>query len=511
VHHDKNNFFYFYKISHNNRHKNGNKTHVISLNYIFGHLLINKQNQNNGLIIAYIIKNYFDMRKITLLFFIFFYQITIGLGQYKDLLDFNGTNGSSPGNLIFSGNTLFGVSGGHIYSLNMDGTGYKNIATITGATGSLTLIGNTLYGFTVNGGAKNLGSIYSIHTDGTGYVNLYDFDNVNGANPNGSLTLSGTTFYGVTQKGGNGYGNIFSINIDGTGYKNLYMFSSTGSGFVNNDLIIIQNVLYGTTTTKPDISTPYGSIYSINPNGTGYKVLHPLEFPVGGLAFSGNTIYGCTHGGNNGAGAIYSINADGSGFKSIFNGQYPNDAYPYGTLIVSSGILYGMTSSPGGAGGVGAIFSINIDGTGNKTLFDFNGSNGIGGNSLIMSNNILYGTTSGGGPDYVYNSNIGKGLVFKFALTTTTGIKSLQGKESQLVVYPNPSYTSFTVSFKPNTTTDLNLSIKNSSGQTIYNDFQKAFSGNYEKIIDLSKETKGTYIVEIISGGQTLTKKIIMQ
>ena len=82
------------------------------------------------------------------------------------------------------------------------------------AQGSLTLSGNVLYRMMPEGGVNGLddGMVFSINTDGSGYKDLLDFTGVNGANPYGSLTLSGSILYGMTSGGGaNGDGGYFHM------------------------------------------------------------------------------------------------------------------------------------------------------------------------------------------------------------------------------------------------------------------------------------------------------------
>src|SRR5579863_7133944 len=73
-------------------------------------------------------------------------------------------------------------------------------------------------------------------------------------------------------------------------------------------------------------------------------------------------------------------------------------ADPYGGLVLSANNLYGTTLT-GGSLGRGALFAVNIDGTGFTNLHNFNGSNGANPESaLLLSGNTLYGTASGDGP-----------------------------------------------------------------------------------------------------------------
>ena len=75
----------------------------------------------------------------------------------------------------------------------------------------LTVAGPTMYGMTNGGGASFQGLAFSMNTNGTGYKDLLDFNNANGQYPNANLTLSGTVLYGMTPNGGaNGGGVIFS-------------------------------------------------------------------------------------------------------------------------------------------------------------------------------------------------------------------------------------------------------------------------------------------------------------
>src|SRR5580700_4989016 len=55
--------------------------------------------------------------------------------------------------------------------------------------GSLTPIGNTLYGLATAGGIHDSGCVFSITTNGTSYRDLFDFRYSQGAFPYGSLTL----------------------------------------------------------------------------------------------------------------------------------------------------------------------------------------------------------------------------------------------------------------------------------------------------------------------------------
>ncbi|HWY98612.1 MAG TPA: choice-of-anchor tandem repeat GloVer-containing protein, partial [Bacteroidia bacterium] len=103
-----------------------------------------------------------------------------------------------------------------------------------GNAGSLTLLKGILYGMTEAGGANSDGNIFSIDTNGSGFKDLLDFSGVNGEIPFGSLTISGNNLYGMTAHGGTkDSGVIFSLNYTTVGINELNQKSSTMTIFPN--------------------------------------------------------------------------------------------------------------------------------------------------------------------------------------------------------------------------------------------------------------------------------------
>jgi uncharacterized repeat protein (TIGR03803 family) len=313
------------------------------------------------------------------------------------------------------------------------------------------LSGNTLYGAAGNGGSAGNGTVFAVHTDGTALRTLYSFTatsgsfstNVDGAGPNDGLILSGNTLYGTAFKGGSAGtgtraaafgssesdGTVFKVNTDGTGFTVLHMFTGGNDGSVPMDgLILSSNTLYGTTSEGGNLGS--GTVFALNTDGTGFKVLHSFTFASDGqaptrLILSGKTLYGTATGGSSlGSGTIFALNTDGTGFTNLYNftatsGSYPDPstnsdgANPQAGLILSGKTLYG-TAYEGGSSGSGTVFALNTDGTGFKVLHSFtatSGSDMINGDGaglqagLVLSGNTLYGTASGGGSS-------GSGTVF---------------------------------------------------------------------------------------------------
>jgi uncharacterized repeat protein (TIGR03803 family) len=270
---------------------------------------------------------------------------TDGTG-FMDLYDFpNAGNGGFPGaGLILSADTLYGTteggtpgspSEGTVFAVNTNGTGLSLLYNFSGADGSdpiasLTLSGKTLFGTTSSGGNSDLGTVFAINTDGTEFRTLRNFTGGDdGGGPSGNLVLSGTTLFGITQGGGaSGNGTVFAINTDGSGFTNLYSFTARSA------------------------SAPY-----TNSDGT---------FPLAGLTLVGKTLFGtASRGGVFGSGTVFAINTDGTGFKVLYtftsiSGSANSDgAIPQSSLVFGGGTFYGTTSA-GGRSGNGTVFSLSL-------------------------------------------------------------------------------------------------------------------------------------------------------
>ena len=101
--------------------------------------------------------------------------------------------------------------------------------------------------------------------------------------------------------------------------------------------------------------------------------------PYRSLTYYNGLLYGTTSGGGQGnAGIIFSIGTDGSNPQDIFDFNYTavsnNGVNPYCTRLQYNGVFFGTTSK-GESNGVGNVFAVE-DGTGYTDLVDFNGASG---------------------------------------------------------------------------------------------------------------------------------------
>lgn len=278
-------------------------------------------------------------------------------------------------------------------------TTLHNFGTIPGSSPEAPLVqgpDGRLYGTAYYGGTYSNGTVFAVNPNGTGFAVLHTFSatattespstylnyytNSDGANPEAGLTISSNVLYGTTRSGGaNGTGTVFAMNIDGTEFTNLYSFTAEYYPGADANLTNID----------------------------GAK-------PVGGLALSGNMLYGTASAdGADGAGTVFALNTSGGGFTVLHNFTQSDGAVPLAQLIISGNTLYGTASQGGTNYGGGTIFSLNIDGTGFNVLHNFavdggwtNSDGGTPAAGVILSGDTLYGTASTGGVN-------GKGTVFK--------------------------------------------------------------------------------------------------
>jgi uncharacterized repeat protein (TIGR03803 family) len=341
---------------------------------------------------------------------------------------------------LLLGGTLYGTSlsggnvgNGTVFALNVDGTGfavlhsftaYSGLTNSDGANpqGSLVPSGNTLYGTTAQGGPQQGGTVFALHTDGTGFAILHSFGINPGeaANPEGGLVLSGNALYGTTASGGSGdNGTVFKLNTDGTGFAILHSFTAdsidSSGAYTNSDgadpsaLVLSGGRLCGTASSGG--SSGSGTLFAVNVDGSGFKILHSFVA---------------------GSGPWYSLtNSDGGG---------PN------ALILSGRRLYGTTES-GGSSGNGTVFSVNTDGTSFTTLHSFaafqtniytNSEGGHPSSGLVLSDNTLYGTATDFGI-------FGGGTIFSIALPANPPQLTITSVGANVVLSWPTNFTAFTL------------------------------------------------------------------
>lgn len=84
-------------------------------------------------------------------------------------------------------------------------------------------------------------------------------------------------------------------------------------------------------------------------------------------------------------------------------------------------------------------------------------------------------------------------------------------KLSNMNFYPNPNTGKFNLSFNLPEKGDTDITILDTEGKVVYTEKLPAFSGNYTKEIDISKQAKGIYFVKVEQGKNSQVKKIVLE
>jgi len=386
------------------------------------------------------------------------------LKSFPTLDPITGTNsdGANPAAaLILSGSILYGTAQnggtgvvGTIFRVNTNGTGFANIYSFTGGNDGanpaarLLLSGSTLYGTAANSGSLGNGTVFSVSTNGTGFTPLHGFTGTgtDGSSPVAGLVLSGGMLFGTTQNGDSGDGSddgtVFRLNVNGSGFTNLYSFTGSDGFDPVAELILSGSTLYGATASGGN-GTPYGTVFQINTNGTGFATIHSMTGndgwgPQCGLVLSGNTLYGTTVNGGLlptvfafANGVVFGVNINNGVTTDLCVFTQPTGAAdPAAGLALSGNTLFGSTET-GGTNNNGTLFAINTNGSSYAQVHDFTVEDSAGANPdgadpravVVLSAGTFYGTTryggtSGGGTVFKMNSG-GTGFTNVFSFTNT--------------------------------------------------------------------------------------------
>jgi uncharacterized repeat protein (TIGR03803 family) len=368
------------------------------------------------------------------------YQVVHSFTNFHD--------GAEPENLIVVGNRFYGTTfaGGYqgkteckqgcgvVFSMAMDGSGYRVLHRFKGGTDgagptNITLINNAIFGVTYQGGLgpcldygfgfTGCGTVFRVSPDGSGYAQLHAFTHHNskgdGDAPADVIFYHGE-LYGSTYAGGgkcqpNGCGTIFRLGFHGKGFAIVYAFAGGRDGASPGDgLAVMGDALFGTTQNGGRITKGVGTgtIFRISA-GSKYKQLFTLQrygMPEAGLLAYGGLLFGTTATGGkpdcpHGCGSVYSIRPNGSGFTVLYAFDSLTSAVaPEANLVNLGGVLYG-SSSAGGThcqpGGCGTVFSISPDGTNFQVVYSFKGgAQGASPGEIVPVGTSIYGVAQAG-------------------------------------------------------------------------------------------------------------------
>lgn len=158
-------------------------------------------------------------------------DITIGKEPYHSLI--------SDGTYLYGLTNMGGQNNkGTVFKVKISDNTLTKLLDFDGTSkgsyprGSLFSDGTHLYGSTSHGGTYDLGCIFKIQISNNQYSKLRDLVGaINGSNPNGALISDGTYLYGMTLSGGNkDLGTVFKFNIINNQYTKLLDFDGASNG-----------------------------------------------------------------------------------------------------------------------------------------------------------------------------------------------------------------------------------------------------------------------------------------
>jgi uncharacterized repeat protein (TIGR03803 family) len=279
------------------------------------------------------------------------------------------------------------------------------------------------------------------------YTVLYSFIGgpKDGMNPESSLymdtagDLYGTTVLGPTCRPipcDPFYGTVFKLSTAG---KETHQ-NFTGNPDGASPYAGLTAYPYGTTSAGG--TSNKGTVFMVGAQNEVTVVHNFAGSPSDGASpFAGlirdaqGNLYGTTaYGGANNSGVVFKLNAAGTETVLYSFTGGADGGYPYGSLVIKAGTIYGTTSAGGNTSGscfpsgCGVVFKLEAGGA-ETVLYTFAGYPTDGANpyaGLVMDTaGNLYGTTYNGGGGTCTN---GCGIVFKLEnAVTETMLYSFQG------------------------------------------------------------------------------------
>jgi uncharacterized repeat protein (TIGR03803 family) len=324
--------------------------------------------------------------------------------------------GGTPGGMLDSLG-LSEMGNGTVFRLNKDGSGYAVLRRFTGKDGDASQPwqagvvegrDGALYGTTLEDGREHQGvfgaghgTIFKLNKDGSAYrvLHMFGTNQTDGHRPFASLlSASDGALYGTTDGGGDGMGRngiVFKMNLDGSDYRVLHSFPTVPTdGRMPRSALVegADGALYGTTQNGGP--GDYGTIFKLNTDGSGYKVLHSFtcsfgqkpnpQGPMSGVlngvparwSFEGGdgatpqqlvvgtidgTLYGAAQNhGKNGSGTVFALEPNGNRLTVLhdFPGFGEDGSHPSRAITRSrDGALYGITNESA-SNNSGAVFKL---------------------------------------------------------------------------------------------------------------------------------------------------------
>ena len=281
-------------------------------------------------------------------------------------------------------------------------------------SGPLVLVGDLLVGSF----SPSNSDIFTLRLDGTGFRVIAEAEDIGLQFPN--VSVANGQIFGSTERG------VFRLQPDGTDVRT---FRGEIESPASAPLAFDGARLFGATWpsfgfTPGEELDGVGMIYSVNPDGTDFRVLRDTGIAsISSLSVQAGTIYGLedtlegTRIGPEGplAGNLFSIGTDGTNYRVLHEFQGgPADGQNASRVVTNGDQLFGVTRT-GGTENAGTIFRSNLDGSDYEIIHRFGAGpfNGVFPNSdLVVIGSSLYGSTLEGGAFDATQPLGGGGIVY---------------------------------------------------------------------------------------------------
>ena len=365
---------------------------------------------------------------------------------------------------------------------------------------------------------------YVAYSDSTRKASVMKFDGVNWVTVGNAGFTPGSASY-------------TSIAIDGNGtpyvaFRDFFHnYRASVMKFDGSNWVYV-----GTPGFSAGQAGPVYTSLAIDKNGTLYVAYTEISnnFNATVMKFDGsNWVYvGSAAGFSTGGANNTSIVIDNDGTPYV--GYEDNGNGSKATVKKFNGSNWVPVGVPGFSTGVAEYTSLAVDNNNklylafedyanNKraSVMTFDGSNWVTAGTAGFSDSVAQFTTiaidKNKGILYVAyedlydgNTNYPKynATVMKFQ-TTATGINETKNNYS-LTIYPNPTAGVFQINYSAAEKGVYQLSVIDATGKTVYAESVSQFNDEYKKDIDLGKQAKGVYFVEIIFlDKKTVIKRIV--
>jgi uncharacterized repeat protein (TIGR03803 family) len=272
---------------------------------------------------------------------------------------------------------------GTVFEWDPSNGSFKDIVSLYGDDngrsfcGSFAEAGNgKLYGMAIDGGANDMGVLFEWDPGENRYTKKIDFNGTeNGKHPTGSLTRVGDKLYGTTMSGGNSkYGVLFEYFPETNAIRKLHDFDDESGIFPIGPLTKAKNgKIYGTCETGGALH--HGVIFEWDPATEMFAKRY--DFPY---AFNSCIQCGLTPAAN---GKLYGVRdnmlfewdtENGSMVKKLDFVRERDGEAVFGPMVLAENKMYYGMTEVGGAYDKGVFFMWNPSTNVYTKIFDFDGA-----------------------------------------------------------------------------------------------------------------------------------------